>query len=324
MNVNSIAPVGNFPFSLELAQLLLAQIAVQSNDHRWSAPLRPRSAIGAPNGGTMATTSHIENLMLLHPNPSLAKVYDDVSQNMTDDELLDYLDITVLPELTFGMTIPSSGEKSWVLSIFERIATSKDRDEVRRLTDVLFDSADVLTDGRFRRVYKDLTNGDVNRPPVESMRTRTFIGTWNDDKGNVRDLREWNVPSVLTSYGEKQAQRAADYQYTFEDEYHGLGYNLYERHRMLTQIVPGVRVVDTAEILAFEPCYIEALSIALDEANMSSYQTAGDGINARRHAGNSRYSSLATSNVGVSRRRGSERGESRDGRGRGLFGGTDY
>ena len=327
MNVNSIAPAGNFPFSLELAQLLLAQIAVQSNDNRSANLLRPRAAIAAPGGGTMAPTSHIENLMLLHPDKDLAKVYDDVSQNMTDDELLDYLDITVLPDLAFGLTIPSSGEKSWVLSIFERIATSKDRDEVKALVNVLFDSADVLTDGHFRREWKKLVGSDSDRVPVESLGTRVLIGTWVDDKGNTRDLREWNVQSMLTSYGEKNADRAADFQYTFEDTYHGLGYNLAERYRMQQQVVPGIRVVDTAEMIAFDPDYVEALSISLDLANMSSYQTSSDGLNARRHAGNSRYSSLSTSDVGVVRRRGSDR-DSRDRSdrrgGSGLFGGRDY
>lgn len=320
LNINSLAPIGNFPFSLELAQLLIAQVAVQSNDYRWSAPLRPRSSIGAPDGrGTMATISDIKNLMLVHPDQDIAKVYDDVSQNMTDDEFLRYLDITVKPDLAFGLTIPSSGEKSWVLSIYERIATSKDRDEVKRLVKTLFDSADVLTGNRFRRVWKDLTGKDSDtRLPVDTMNTRQLIGTWVDDKGNVRDLREWNVPAVLTSYGEKNPRAAEEFQYTYEDRYHCLGYNISERVRMLSKIVPGLRVVDTAEMMALDPDYVEALAISIDEAGMSSYQASSEGLNARRRTGNDRYSSMATSDIGRSRGRGRERGRDRDSGG--LFG----
>lgn len=318
MNITSITAAPGFPFSLELALLLLAQAANQTNDYRWAAPLRPRSAIASANMGTMETISHIENLMLLNPDPDLRRVTDDITQNMSDEDLGDYLEITVRPKLAIGMTIPSSGEKAWVLSVFEKIATSEDQDEVDKLIVTLFDAADVLTGKRFRREYKDLTGG-LTELPVESMGTRQFIGTWVDQKGNLRDLREWNVPALLTALGERGVNDVLDYQYTFEDARRSIDYNLSERYRILNRSVPNLHITGTAEVLGFNADFIEALSIALDKADMSSQLTAADGLAPRRNVGNARYASLSTADIGRERRRGSDRGTSRS-RGRSIFG----
>ena len=323
LNITSIAPAANFPFSLELALLLLAQANMQSNDYRWAAQLRPKTAIAAPDGtGVMAVTSNINCLHLLNPNRDFAKVFDDVSPNMDDQDLSDYLAFTVFPKLAIGMMIPSSGEKSWVLSIFESIATTRDTDVARRHTKTLFDAADVLSGNRFSRAYKDL-GGGIDVAPVRSMGTRQLIGTWTDTKGNLRDLREWNVQSLLTEIGEKNLDLVTDYQYTYENDRNSVDFCLAERLALLQKVVPGVRVTGTAAMLGFEPNFLEALSRSLDAADMSSYMAAEGGLNTRRHVGGSSWGAIATSDIGVSRRRGSDRttGNRRDG---GLFDTLDY
>lgn len=324
LNITSIAPAANFPFSLELALLLLAQANMQSNDYRWASQLRPKTAISNPDGtGVMKVTSNINCLHLLNPNRDFAKIYDDVSPNMDDNDLSDYLAFTVFPKLAIGMMIPSSGEKSSVLSIFESIATSRDTDVVKRHMKTLFEAADVLTGNRFSRKYKDLA-GSTEVAPVRSMGTRQLIGTWVDDKGNVRDLREWNVQSLLTEVGEKNIDLVTDFQYTYENERNTVDFCLAERLAYLQKVVPGIRITSTAPLLGFEPDFLEALSISLDAADMSSYMTAEGGLNTRRHVGGSSWSSIATSDIGTSRRRGNDR-TSADRRGGGsLFESLDY
>lgn len=323
LNITSIAPAPNFPFSLELALLLLAQANLQSNDYRWASQLRPRTAISNPDAtGVMKPTSNINCLHLLNPNRDFAKIFDDVSPNMDDNDLSDYLAFTVFPKLAIGMMIPSSGEKSSVLSIFESIATTRDTDVARRHTKTLFEAADVLSGNRFSRAYKDLA-GSTDVAPVRSMGTRQLIGTWVDNQGNVRDLREWNVQSLLTEVGEKNIDLVTDFQYTYENDRNTVDFCLAERLGYLQKVVPGIRVTTTAPLLGFEPDFLEALSRSLDAADMSSYMTAEGGLNTRRHVGGSNWSQLATSDIGISRRRGSDRTTADRGRG-GLFDTIDY
>jgi len=323
LNITSIAPAPNFPFSLELALLLLAQANLQSNDYRWASQLRPRTAISNPDGtGVMKPTSNINCLHLLNPNRDFAKIFDDVSTNMDDNDLSDYLAFTVFPKLAIVMMIPSSGEKSSVLSIFESIATTRDTDVARRHTKTLFEAADVLSGNRFSRAYKDLA-GSTDVAPVRSMGTRQLIGTWVDTQGNVRDLREWNVQSLLTEVGEMNIDLVTDFQYTYENDRNTVDFCLAERLAYLQKVVPGIRVTTTAPLLGFEPDFLEALSRSLDAADMSSYMTAEGGLNTRRHVGGSNWSQLATSDIGISRRRGSDRTTADRGRG-GLFDTIDY
>lgn len=318
MNITSV--ISKLPFSLETAQLLIGQIAPQTNDYRWATPLRPRAAIAAPNGSTMPTISHIENLTLLHPHAPC--VAEDITSNMPDEDLADYLELTVKEEIAIGMTIPSSGERSWVLSIYEKIALCESREEQDRLIKALYDSADVLTGNRFRRALRDIAGND-DVIPVKTTGTRQFIGTWVDEKGNVRDLREWDTLAMLTALGERGIDKVRDFQWTFIDDRRSLDWNLSERHRIMSPVVPGMHLVDTAEMLVLHPDYIEALSTALDQARMSSQQTVQDGISQRRNVGNGRYSDFATRNIGRERTRGRDR-DDRGRRGSSLFEGNDY
>jgi hypothetical protein len=313
LNITSL--VSFLPFSLENAQLLIAQIAPQTNEYRWATPLRPRAAIASTVGSTMPTISHIENLMLLHPtDPCVA---DDITANMPDEELADYLEMTVKETLAIGMTIPSTSERAWVLSIFEKIATSESRDEQDRLIKTLYDSADVLTGNRFRRALRDIA-GNVDVVPVKTTGTRQFIGTWVDDKGNVRSLSEWNTLAMLTALGERGIDKVRDFQYTFIDDRRSLEWNLAERYRLMLPTVPGIHLVDTAEMLVLNPDYVEALSVALEESGMASQQTMQDGISQRRDTGNTRYGDFATKDIGRERSRGRDR-DRRGGRGGSVF-----
>jgi len=316
-NITSINCPAGIPFSLELAQLLLAQVALQSNDYRWANVLRPRSTIA----GGLKPVAQLSHLHLLNPDKEKAAVINDVSQNMSDPDLYDFLDVTVKPEIVFGMAIPSSGEKSWVLSIYERIALADPRD-AEKLIDTLFASADVLTGGRFTKLYDELSNG-TNPSPVAAYGTRAFTGTWTDTDGNVRPLSEWNVPAVLTSVGVKNPELAQDYQYTFEDRRHSVDYSLAQRNGILSRIVPGLHIVGTCEQLSFHPWYIQALSLALADANMASLPTSGDGLQQSRRVGSTDFSAFATADIGSSRRRPNDTADR--GRGRDRFnGGGNY
>lgn len=316
LNVTSINSAANFPFSLELAQMLLGQVALQSNDYRWATILRPRTSLG----GDMKPLVNLGHLFLMHPDPEKACIVDDLGPNSSDADIFDYLDETVSLKMAFGMTVPSSGEKSSVLSIFEQIATSPDRRKVDQLIEVLYDSADTLTDGRFRQVLNSLDGGDL--APVKTAGTRQFVGTWVED-GKVRSLAEWNVPAVCTRVGAKNPEMVKDYQISFDDQRSSIDFNLSQRYSILKRIVPGLHVVDTSEQLVFNPAYIHALAIAMDEVRMSPHVSSAEGgMSARRRMGNSAYSSSATADIGVARRR---RDDNLDrGRGRQRRGWNDY
>lgn len=298
LNINAVA-AGDVPYSLELAQLLIAQIAQQSNDYRWATMLRPRSSM-ADGFKPLVNLGH---LFLMHPDEQVATIVKDIGPNVKDDDLADYLDLTVKPDIAFGMTVPTSGEKSWVLSIYERIALCEPNTELDDLIDLLHASADVLTGGRFSEALDKRNVGNDYRP-VYTTGSRALLGTWLDENQNRRDVREWNVPALLTKFGDKNIELIQDFQATFEDDRRSIEFNLAERYAILRKAVPGLHITGTAEQLALDVDYIAALQIGLDGAKMSPHVSSNDGLTTKRRIGHDGYSRYATSEVGRTRRSG--------------------
>lgn len=316
LNINAVGS-GDFPYSLELSQLLIAQAVQQSNDYRWATMLRPRSTMAE---GLKPLTS-LGHLFLMNPDEEAACVAKDIGPNISDNDLADYLDLTVKPDVAFGMTVPSSGEKSWVLSIYERIAIAEPGSELDDLIDLLHASADVLTGNRFSDALAKRNLGNDYRP-VYTTGSRTLLGTWTDDNQNRRDIREWNVPALLARVGEKNLDLVQDFQATFEDTRRSIEFNLAERYAILRKVVPGLHVTGTAEQLAFDLDYLIALQDALDGAKMSPHVSSNDGLSTRRSIGHDGYSRYATSEIGKTRRTRSD--DSADRRRRPYSGGNYY
>ncbi|MNQ02269.1 hypothetical protein D3C85_149380 [compost metagenome] len=316
LNINSVGS-GDFPYSLELAQLLIAQSVQQSNDYRWATMLRPRSTMAE---GLKPLTS-LGHLFLMNPDEEAACVAKDIGPNINDNDLADYLDLTVKPDVAFGMTVPSSGEKSWVLSIYERIAIAEPGTELDDLIDLLHASADVLTGNRFSDELAKRNLGNDYRP-VYTTGSRTLLGTWTDENQNRRDIREWNVPALLARVGEKNLDLVSDFQATFEDTRRSIEFNLAERYAILRKVVPGLHVVGTAEQLAFDLDYLIALQNALDGAKMSPHVSSNDGLSTRRSIGHDGYSRYATSEIGRTRR--TRNDDNTDRRGRRPYSGGNY
>src|SRR5690606_19401579 len=111
LNINSITPlIDRVPFNLGVVQLMLAQALLLSNDGRFLLPLRPRPKSASDTRAPV----DIGVLPLCHPDPEQAVYVDDISPNMRESELADYLARYVKPEVAIGMTVFQSGEKSWV------------------------------------------------------------------------------------------------------------------------------------------------------------------------------------------------------------------
>lgn len=312
ININSISPVDGYPNSLQLVGLGLGAVALLSNDYRYTNMVRPRKSIG----GKLKPVFNLADLALLADMDDDVRrdAMDMVSNNMSDDDFAEFVDAMIRPDVAFGMVTPSSGQNASVLSIFEKIATGDNKATVDALCKKLFDAWDILTDGNFRAEYRDLNGGSLPKP-VETSGSRVLIGTWADpDTATLRPLSEWNVPAVLSRAGAKDLEVVRDFQYTFEDNRHTVDYNLSERYFILKKFAPEVRVVQTAEQLVFHKTLLPALARALDEAGMSPYIGSGDTLSGRRSVGNRLFSSSATSEAGVSRRRGG-RGSDRDDRG---------
>ena len=109
--------------------------------------------------------------------------------------MVDYLASVVRPDIAVGMTLPNSNDKSWILSIFEYIASAESL-ERQDLVSKLYRSINVLTGDRFLDLAQDTRLMDRDYTPIIATGVKELIGVWTDDKGNVRPLSEWERSSI--------------------------------------------------------------------------------------------------------------------------------
>lgn len=300
LTINNVTAPQGVPFSLEMAQLTIAATAILSNDYRWAEILRPRTAM--PSG--LKPAYNIRDLVHYADvsDEQREKILQVVTPNISDADLSNYLDLVVQPAIAFAISAPSSCEKSWVLSIYEKIAMAKNDAERRALIVTLYDSADVLTGDRFRKVFREL-GGDDSTPPVVLTGNPTLVGTWVDADGRERALSEiQNVPAVLSRVGAKGLDTVEDFQFTIQDDRRPVPYNLAERYTTMNKLYGSIHVVTTAEQVGLVPIYLQALNISLQQANMTCVPTSLEGTQTRRRPASGGYSGLATNDIGATRR----------------------
>lgn len=299
LSINNVTAPQGVPFSLEMAQLAIASTAILSNDYRWAEILRPR--VSLPSG--LKPAFNIKDLVHYADVDDERKqqILQVVTPNINDQDLSNYLDLVVQPQIAFAISTPSSCEKSWVLSIFEKIATAKNDAERRALITTLYDSADILTGSRFRKVFREL-GCDDSTPPVVLTGNPTLVGTWVDADGKERALSELNVPAYLSRVGAKGLDAVEDFQFTIQDDRRPIPFNLAERFTSLNKCFGSVHVVTTAEQVGFLPAYLQALNIALSQANMTCVPTSLEGTQTRRRPASGGYAGLATNDIGSTRR----------------------
>jgi len=303
LTINNVTSPQGVPFSLELAQLTIAATAILSNDYRWAEILRPRATM--PSG--LKPAYNIKDLVHFADvtDEQREKILQAVTPNISDADLSNYLDLVVQPQIAFAIVAPSSCEKSWVLSIYEKIAMAKNDAERRALTTTLYDSADVVTGKRFRKVLREL-GGDDSTPPVVLTGNPTLVGTWVDSDGRERALSEiQNVPAVLSRVGAKGLELVEDFQFTIQDDRRPVPANLADRFGMLNKSFGSIHVVTTAEQVGLVPIYLQALNISLQQANMTCVPTSLEGTQTRRRPASGGYGGLATNDIGATRRQGS-------------------
>jgi len=322
LTINDITAPQGVPFSLELAQLTIAATAILSNDYRWAEILRPRASL--PSG--LKPAYNIKDLV------HYADVSDDqrqgilqaVTPNISDADLSNYLDLVVQPQIAFAISAASSSEKSWVLSIYEKIAMAKNDTDRRALITALYDSADVLTGKRFRKIFREL-GGDDTTPPAVLTGNPTLVGTYIDSDGRERALSEiQNVPAVLSRVGAKGLDTVEDFQFTIQDDRRPVPANLAERFTMLNKLFASVHVVTTAEQVGLVPVYLQALNMSLAQANMAPTPTSLEGTQTRRRPASGGYAGLATNDIGSTRRAGGGGLSSLNQRGNDVFGGRYF
>lgn len=301
INITDIVGEPNIPWSFENSLLMVGSTAILAQDFRWIEGLRQR------RGSQYKSLEDLSVLTLAHPDPSRRGVSTDITSATSDAELSDYLNFTTRPDVYYGMVLSTGSEKGWSNSIFERIALAEDSHTQGQTIAMLYESADNLTGGEFTRLMS-AEGISLREPPVFTTDNRVFTGYFSDSAGNLRDIREWNVPAIfnLTKDNPSEAYDIAmQYQDTLmADSGTELSTDLAERYRILESLLGNnaFHLNGTAEIIQIESWFIRILSTAMIKSGVMPRINDHNGLRARTHRSSS-YRGDTIGRLETSRRR---------------------
>lgn len=317
INITDIVGEQNIPWSIENSLLMLGATSILANDFRWVEGLRQRP------GSQYKSLEDLSVLTLAHPDPARRGVSEDITPNTGDAELSDYLNCTTRPSVYYGMVLAAGSEKGWANSIFERIALAEDVGDRNHLLAMLYDACDNLTGNKFGKLMAAEGIGR-REAPVFTTDNRVFTGYFTDENGNARDIREWNVPSILALTKDNPADAydiAMQYQDTLmADAGTELSTDLAERFRILEQLLGAnaFHLNGTAEMIQVESWFVTMLAAAMVESGVMPRISDHNGLRARSHRTSS-YRGDAIERLETGRRRRDDDFDRRD-RGRGRSG----
>lgn len=271
-NANGITP--------ELLLLALAGASVISKDQAWAQTYLPgdiaRGDVDFRDAGL---------LNILGPDQDKTPVEFDNRASLDTHKWAQYFFSLVDDNLAWAIELEEGGDNSWITSLLSDAATddSANKDAIGRL----YDYADRLTNGNFTRRARELGV----ETPLQMSGARYLTGTWIDEKGNERDLREWDLLRWMATNPNDEGESALRYQDVIDRVDLDVEIRVSEQYDQLTSALgaSNVKFARYVDLAFINPQFIEALAMAVADCKInidqrSAHYTFGN----RRLRGNTR------------------------------------
>lgn len=264
----------------ELLLLSLAGASVISKDQAWAQTFLP----GEVARGEVDTRD-TGLLNILGPDQDKEPVVFEARASLDTNKWGQYFFSLVDENLAWAIELEEGGDNSWVTSLLSDAANddTPNREHVRRL----YDYADRLTNGNFTRRAKEL--GVEN--PLQMSGARYLTGTWIDEKGQERDLREWDLLRWMALNPNDEGASALNYQDVIDRTDLDVEVRVSEQFSQLTTALgaSNVKFARYVDLAFINPAFIEAMAMAVADCKINIDQRqAHYSFGNRRLRGNTR------------------------------------
>lgn len=276
---------GTNGISPEMLLLSLAGASVISKDQAWAQTFLPgeiaRGEIDTRDTGL---------LNILGPDQDKEPVVFDARASLDVQKWGQYFFSLVDDKLAWAIELEEGGDNSWITSLLLDAATDNTTtaDAIRRL----YDYADRLTAGNFTRRARELGV----ETPLEMSGARYLTGTWIDEKGQERDLRDWDLLRWMAQNPNDEGVSALNYQDVIDRSDLDVEIRVSEQFTQLTTALgaSNVKFARYVDLAYFNPKFIEALALAVADCKINIDQRqAHYSFGSRRIRGNSRIRDFA-------------------------------
>lgn len=160
----------------------------------------------------------------------------------------------------------------------------------KEAVDVLIEAADNISGDRFSTIMNtsDLYDVGIIRDMPQ------LLGTWIDEQGHKRDLREIGYYEILTNFGLKSPQVVADYDRCLNDDSIDLQVRMDQMEKIIEDYTGGqYQITDRADVIEVNANWLFGLTRALSAAGMV---VTADGITQDGRTSRRGYTSRYESN----------------------------
>lgn len=267
----------------ELLLLGLAGASVISRKANWAQ-------VFLPNDVQKGKTDYRDTGALAYLSKLRQHVDVGNRTNLDTDEWADYFFSLVREDLAWAIEVEEGGDNSWITSLMYAAATGNPDAEDR-----LWDYADRLTMGHFSSRAKAAGVNEF----VTLSGSRYLTGTYIDEHGDMKDLRDFDLLRWLVQTGEQDPETALDWQETFDNIDKELEVRTSEQNAMLTSVLSNnVQYSRYVNLLYINPLAIRALADAVTACGVGIDQgQAMYSFGQRRLRGNNRIQGFAAGDV---------------------------
>jgi hypothetical protein len=273
--------------TMELQLLAISTATLMSHNDAWVNALRPSSdtsRVDMRDIGAVGLEVNFTN----SPDHQFAKI-DTKASTFDDNELYALIGASIHPNLIYSLDVEEAGEMSWLQSILVAAAQG-DNESI----DFILRSADNLTNGCFSQCYK-------GGSPVESEVNRVQLGTYTDEDGVLRDIRDLDYLAVMNIVGERDPQVVECFANTYDRTEIDPALRLDDRANIIRRVLGDtVKITGYANRITFNTEFLIALATAIHNAGLSPqpenhFQRRGPSVRGNVNA--NRYG-MASGNIG--------------------------
>lgn len=243
--------------TMELQLLGISTAMLLSRDNCWIQSFKPNWAkAGSTDLRDIGAIGYEINFNPADVNATLDKI-DTKAEDFGDQGLYQMVSQAIHPDLIYSMDIPESGDLTWIQSTFIAAATGD-----QNAANAILNSANELTNGMFGQIYQ---GGN----PMSDEINRIHLGTYSDEAGVKRDIRDLDYVAMLNFLGARDMKVVAAYSDTFDNLAIPVEIRLRDRAQIIRQTLgETVRVTGFARRVTFNPDFMVALTAALSQTGL--------------------------------------------------------
>lgn len=236
----------------ETVLLALANMFLSGNQYMWA---------GAFYNGRGNEMTDIGALGYTLANPSGDKKparIDTKSNKFTHADFVQLMHSMVHANPVYSLDCEDVGADSWVTNLFvaAAITATENPQAPNPANDMLIRYCDNLTNGGFSQQWG-------NQPICKLDQNRIHLGTYVDEAGQTRDLRDLDNVAVLSKVGGNNIETYWQWCSSFDDANVNIGLRLDTRYQIIRRLLKSVRIRGMAERVNINPSFPGAICAAL-------------------------------------------------------------